>query len=120
MTDPGHATLEFTLAGNLSSSTWTVTPDNAGTGVDLVDPPPTSTAAGSAANPAVTTDGVSETFTFADPDSSDAQKVNVSPDGSNYAGIFSAGAVSESPGSVSVEFNFTVCNDHIDLQQAKR
>ena len=116
VTDPGHTTLEFTLAGNLSSSTWTVTPDNAGTGVDLVDPPPTSTAAGSAANPAVTTDGVSETFTFADPDSSDAQKANVSPDGSNYAGIFSAGAVSESPGGVSVEFNFTVSSDHTDLQ----
>ena len=40
--DPGHSTLEFTLAGNISASSWTVSPDSNGTGVDIVDPPATS------------------------------------------------------------------------------
>ena len=35
-------TLEFTLAGDLSGSSWTVTENNTNTGVDIVDPPGTS------------------------------------------------------------------------------
>jgi hypothetical protein len=42
VTDPGHATLELTLAGNLSASSWTVTEDSSNTGVDIYDPPATA------------------------------------------------------------------------------
>ena len=42
VTDPGHSTVELTLAGNLSASSWTVSPDSDGTGVDIFDPPATS------------------------------------------------------------------------------
>ena len=42
VTDPGHTTLNFTLAGNLAASAWTVTPDSNNAGVDIVDPPAAS------------------------------------------------------------------------------
>ena len=42
VTDPGHTTLELTLAGNLSGSSWTVTEDSSNTGVDIYDPPATA------------------------------------------------------------------------------
>ena len=76
VTDPGHATLEFTLAGNLSASTWTVTPDGAGTGVDIVDPPATNPSTGSTDHSSVIYDSVSNTVTFPNSDTSDAQKAS--------------------------------------------
>jgi hypothetical protein len=39
VTDSGQTTLSITLAGNYSSSTWTVTTDASDTGVDIYDPP---------------------------------------------------------------------------------
>ena len=62
ITDPGHATLHYTLAGNLSASTWTVAPDGSGSGVDIVDPPATSP--GSTGNSSVTFNCVSDTFSY--------------------------------------------------------
>ena len=115
VTDPGHTTLEYTLAGNFSASTWTVTPDSTGTGVDIVDPPATNPLSGSTVISSVTSDGVSDTFTFADSDTSSSQKANFAPEGPNYIGTFSLGSVSESHGSASVEYDFMLGNDRINL-----
>ena len=38
ITDSGHTTLHYTLAGNLSGSSWTVSQDASHSGIDIVDP----------------------------------------------------------------------------------
>jgi hypothetical protein len=68
VTDASNFHVEtFTLAGNLSNSTWHVTDDGNG-GVDIVDPPAvvpaTSTIAASAPNQMLTGNAVSDTFVF--------------------------------------------------------
>jgi hypothetical protein len=115
VTDPGHTTLEFTLTGNLSTSTWTVTADSSHTGVDIVDPPATNSPSGSTGIPSVITDGVNDTFTFADSDTSATQKASFEPEGSNYVGSFSVSSVSVNNGSGSVEYNFTLGDQQVKL-----
>ena len=77
VTDGSNSHVEtFTLAGNLSNSTWTVTNDNNG-GINIIDPPgtsnvaatpaaapATSTIAASAPNQMLTGNAVSDTFVF--------------------------------------------------------
>jgi hypothetical protein len=68
VTDVSNSHVEtFTLAGNLSNSTWTVKDDQNG-GVDIADPPAvvpaTSTIAASAPNQTLTGNAVSDTFVF--------------------------------------------------------
>ena len=115
VTDPGHTTLQFTLAGNLSSSSWTVTPDSGGTGIDVVDPPATNPATVSSLNASMTGDSVSEAVTFADADTSNTQKASFAAQGSNYVGTFSVGSVSVNNGSASVEYDFKFGNDRFNL-----
>ena len=116
VTDPGHTTLQFTLTGNLSASTWTVTLDSSGTGVDIVDPPATSSSIGPTAGySSVTANVIGDTFTFADSDSYDTLKAGFTPEGSNYVGSFSLGSVSESHGIASVEYGFSLGADQINV-----
>ena len=55
ITDSGHTTLQYTLAGDLSLDSWTVSPDSHGTGVDIVDPPPTDNSSSGGSTLSVTT-----------------------------------------------------------------
>jgi len=103
----GHgAVAVLTLAG----FTGDLDLDSDGHGGTLIsDPPPTDSAA-TAASPVVsstpTADGDAGTVTFADADSSSTPTATVTPESSNDLGQFSLGAVTESNGSASVEFDF--------------
>ncbi len=119
VTDPGHPTLHFTLAGNLSASTWSVTPDGSGNGVDVVDPPEIGPSTGSTVNSSLAAEGTSDTLTFAHLDTSSTQKASFAAAGSNYIGTFSVGSVSESHGSASREYDFTLGNDQHNLSPSQ-
>jgi hypothetical protein len=116
ITDPGHTTLEYTLAGNLSGSNWSVVEDSSSTGVDIYDPP---AAPGSAASPLVesvaTANGDSGTITFADTDTANTRTASVAPEGSNTIGTFSVAPINESNGNASVDWQFDLGNDQINL-----
>jgi fibronectin-binding autotransporter adhesin len=51
ITDPGHTTLEYVLAGNLSGDTWTVSEDSNNAGIDIADPPAVSGVSSGGAGP---------------------------------------------------------------------
>jgi hypothetical protein len=96
--------VNYTGSGNFTASS----DGNAGT--QVVDPPASSLLTATAQVSAV-----SDTFTFADSDTSSTQKASFTPEGSNYVGSFSLGLVSESPGSASVEYGFSLGNDQINF-----
>jgi hypothetical protein len=86
-------------------------------GTLITDPPPTSSADAGVASPVVsstaTTDGDAGTVTFADADPSGTPTATVTPESSNDLGQFSLGALTDSDGSASVEFNFNGDQVHL-------
>ncbi len=99
--DTFNATLDFASDGN---------------GGTLITAAPVASSAGdTSVLSSATSDGVEGIITFADADTSNTQTTNVTPDGSNYIGTFTADLVSEANGSASVEFGFTFGNDQINL-----
>jgi probable HAF family extracellular repeat protein len=112
--DSSHDVLAtLNLAGNYSSSIWSVTPDGSG-GADIADPP-----AASAAEPSVlstaTANGASGSISFADADPASTISASVTPEGSNYIGSFSLDQPTASNGTVSVGFDFMANNDQLNL-----
>jgi hypothetical protein len=108
ITDANHATLTFTLAGDLSGDTWTVAEDNAHSGIDIADPPPALTAdsfatAGGAAG------------TLAEADSSGAVTASFTAYGSNYLGTFSLNQASVVAGDSIVSWEFDFDNQQVTL-----
>ena len=111
VTDPGHTTLNFTLAGNLSASAWTVTPDSNNAGVDIVDPPAASPSNASTPNFSGALHEFSDTFTFTGPDISTTLKTSFAPERSNYFGTFYLDSLWGNHGSASVKYGFMPGND---------
>jgi hypothetical protein len=109
VTDPGHAALEFTLVGNLSGSSWTVTKDSSNTGVDIADPP------APLLDSSATTNGATGTITFVNADTSNNLTPSFTPEGPDYIGTFTLEPVSELKGGASVAWEFNLGNDQIDL-----
>jgi VCBS repeat-containing protein len=62
-----------------------------------------------------TSNGVNGTIPFTDVDSSDTQSASFTPAGSNYVGTFSLDLVSASNGSSSVNFEFSLGDNAINL-----
>ena len=111
VTDPGHTTLNFTLAGNLSASAWTVTPDSNNAGVDIVDPPAASPSNASTPNFSGALHEFSDTSTFTGPDISTTLKTSFAPERSNYFGTFYLVSLWGNHGSASVKYGFMPGND---------
>jgi len=108
----GHgAVAVLTLAG----FTGDLDLDSDGHGGTLItDPPPTNSAATApVVSSSATADGDAGTVTFADADSSGTPTATVAPESSNDLGQFSLGAVTESNGSASVEFDFNGDQVHL-------
>ena len=114
MTDSSdHQSVNLTLIGNYSSSSWTPSSDG-GSGTDLVDPP-AATSTGTSVISSATADGVNGSVTFADDSPSDTHTASATPDGADYVGSFSLTPVTEGNGSVTVGFDFMSSNDQINL-----
>jgi FecR protein len=110
----GHgAVAVLTLAG----FTGDLDLDSDGHGGTLItDPPPTdsgATAASPIVSSAATADGDAGMITFADADTSSTPTATVTPESSNDLGQFGLGAVTESNGSSSVEFDFNGDQVHL-------
>ncbi len=89
--DNFNATLDFASDGN---------------GGTLITDPPTASDLGVSVQSSATADGASGSITFADDHGSDAQSASFTPDGSNYFGYFSLGALTQGNSAASVEFDF--------------
>ncbi len=100
--DNFNATLDFASDGN---------------GGTLITDPPTASDHDVSVQSSATADGVSGSITFADDQGSGAQSASFTPDGSDYLGHFSLGAVTQGNGAASVEFDFN--NDQINLAPGK-
>jgi hypothetical protein len=110
----GHgAVAVLTLAG----FTGDLDLDSDGHGGTLItDPPPTDSGATPASpivSSAATADGDAGMITFADADTSSTPTATVTPESSNDLGQFGLGAVTESNGSASVEFDFNGDQVHL-------
>jgi len=82
-------------------------------GTLITDPPPASSDT-SVLSP-VTTDDASGIVTFDSADSSETESASVTPNGADYIGSISLGQATESNGSASVNWQFSVDNDQINL-----
>jgi hypothetical protein len=76
-----------------------------------------SVEATSVVDPTVTpgTSNVVGNIALADPNSADTLNATATPEGSNYAGTFALDPVTESNGTASVGFEFSLGNDQINL-----
>jgi FecR protein len=75
-------------------------------GTLITDPPPADTSAN------ITAAG---TLSFADNDAATDLSANVTPEGSGYVGNLTVGAVSDSNGTASVDYGFSLGNDQITV-----
>jgi adhesin HecA-like repeat protein len=82
-------------------------------GTLITDPPTASSDASGSSSPSA--DDVGGNVTFAGADRSDTESATITPNGSDYIGSVSLGQVSESNGSTSVNWQFSVDNDQINL-----
>ena len=85
-------------------------------GTLITDPPPTNSAATDAdpvVSSATTADGDAGTVTFADTDPAGTPTAALTPESSSDLGQFSLGAVTESNGGASVEFDFNGDQVHL-------
>ena len=110
----GHgAVAELTLAG----FTGNLDLDSDGHGGTLITDPPATNSSATTASPVASSTATAEsdagTITFTDADSSGTPTATVTPDSSNDLGQFSVGAVTQSNGSASVEFNFNGDQVHL-------
>jgi hypothetical protein len=140
-----HLSASISLFGDYSTSTFTITSDNAG-GIDIADPPATNPSqVGAVQTPEGSASAVDNTgviavdgadgnggtlitepptkasataegvISLADVGPADAYNESVTPHGSGYAGTFSVDPVSASNGSGSVGWQFDLGNDRINL-----
>ena len=82
-------------------------------GTLITDPTPLSS--DTAAPSPATTDDVSGTVSFAGADSSDTETASITPEGSGYIGDASLGQATGSNGGTSVNWQFSVDSDQINL-----
>ena len=114
VSDPGqNLSATYTLAGDYSGSTWTVT--QAFGGVDIADPPAPSASANPAVDSSAAANDVNGSITLADDNSADTHTASFIADGSNYLGSFTLDQPNESNGHLSVDFDFMSNNDQINL-----
>jgi hypothetical protein len=66
------------------------------------------------ANP-LSTAAAQGTLSFADNDAASNLSASVTPDGDNYVGHLTTGAVTESGGTASIDYGFTLGNDQINV-----
>ena len=102
----------LTLVGNYTTAndiTWTAESDGNG-GAKVVDPPATSPS-----NASTTSTEINDSFSFTNSDINNTQKMTFTPEGSQYFGAFSLGAVFESDSGATVNYCFAFDNDQIKL-----
>ena len=111
----GGTAANIAMLGSFTASSFALSSDGHG-GTLITEAAPTNQTADGDATGGV---GANGTITAADTDASNTQTASFTPDGSSYSGNFSLGAVSENDGSVSVDWNFSLANDQIQLGTAQ-
>ena len=111
----GGTAANIAMLGSFTASSFALSSDGHG-GTLITEPASTSQTVDGGATGGV---GANGTITAADTDASNTQTASFTPDGSGYSGNFSLGAVSVNDGSVSVDWNFSLANDQIQLGTAQ-
>jgi hypothetical protein len=108
----GHTVTIDVVGGIPAGHTFVFAQD--GTGTEVHDPLVTDAPADATANP-LSTATAQGTLTFADNDAATDLSVSVTPDGQNYVGNLTTGAVTESNGTAAVDYGFSLGNDQINV-----
>ena len=100
----------ITLNGNYTQGEFALTNDGtAAGGTEVISVPVVDATA------VPSTSGVAGDISFADANASDTFSASITPDGAGYVGAFSLDPVTESNGSESVRFEFSLGGDQINL-----
>jgi VCBS repeat-containing protein len=106
--DAGPHTYTFDVVGNGSSEPLSFTYDDDGTGFIL-----DNVSVASQTGPA--TESTNGHIAFTDVETGDTHTVSATPDGAGYVGTFTVDPVTESPGTGSTDWHFTVNNADIQF-----
>ncbi len=108
--DDNGTTENITLDGNYSQGEFALTNDaTPAAGTDVTSVPIVDAMAVS------DTSDLTGSISFADSNANDTLNASASPGGAGYAGSFSLDPVTESNGTASVDWGFSLGNDHINL-----